>query len=379
MMPQGPNADLCGQPGSRRRLNTPALVIDLDAFEHNPAAMAALATRAGLGLRPHAKAHKSVAVARRQLAAGALGISCATLGEAEIMAGAGLPGILVTSPVVTPPMIQRLAALLAGGADVTVVADHPANVAALDAAARSVGRRLPVIVDFDVGQHRTGAASEAAALTLARQVAGSAQLRYAGLPAYYGHLQQVPAAADRRAAAAAQQARIRGLRQALAEAGLAPPIVTGGGTGTAFADLGTDTFTELQPGSYLFLDSCYRAIPLAADGGQPFRPSLFVQASIVSVNQPRLAGCNAGLKAFATDSGKPKPMAGAPAGATYQFMGDEHGGIELPAGSADAPPLGAAVELLTSHCDPTVNLYDWLHCVRGDTLVEIWPVDARGR
>ena len=114
-MSQSPNADLCGQPGSRRRLNTPALLIDLDAFEHNLAAMAALATRAGLGLRPHAKAHKSVAVARRQLAAGALGISCATLGEAEVMAGAGLPGILVTSPVVTPPMIQRLAALLAGG------------------------------------------------------------------------------------------------------------------------------------------------------------------------------------------------------------------------------------------------------------------------
>jgi D-serine deaminase-like pyridoxal phosphate-dependent protein len=168
-------------------------------------------------------------------------------------------------------------------------------------------------------------------------------------------------------------------RQALAEANLPPAIVTGGGTGTAFADLGAAVFTELQPGSYLFLDSCYGAIPLAADGGEPFRPSLFVQASIVSVNQPGLAVCNAGLKAFATDSGKPKPMAGAPAGATYRFMGDEHGGIELPSGSADAPPLGAAVELLTSHCDPTVNLYDWLHGVRGDTLVEIWPVDARGR
>jgi D-serine deaminase-like pyridoxal phosphate-dependent protein len=378
-MPLGPNGDLRGRPGSRRHLNTPALLIDLDAFEHNIATMAAQAKRAGLGLRPHAKAHKSLAVARRQLAAGALGVSCATLGEAEVMAGAALPGILITSPVVTAPMIARLAALLAASADVTVVADHPANVAALEAAAAAAGRRLPVIVDFDVGQHRTGAASEAAAVTLARQIAASPHLGYAGLQAYYGHLQQVPAAADRQAAAAAQQARVRSLCRALAEAGLPPAIVAGGGTGTAFADLGAETFTELQPGSYLFLDSCYGAIPLAADGSAPFRPSLFVQASIVSVNQPGLAVCNAGLKSFATDSGKPKPVAGAPAGAAYRFMGDEHGGIEFPAASADAPALGAAVELLTSHCDPTVNLHDWLHCVRGDVLVDIWPVDARGR
>jgi 3-hydroxy-D-aspartate aldolase len=270
------------------------------------------------------------------------------------------------------------AALLAGGADVTVVADHPANVAALDAAAATAGRRLPVIVDFDVGQHRTGTASEPDAVALAQRIAASAHLVYAGLQAYYGHLQQIPATADREAAAAAQQARVRSLRQALAAAGLPPAIITGGGTGTAFADLPAKVFTELQPGSYLFLDSCYGAIPLAADGGAPFRPSLFVQASIVSVNQPGLAVCNAGLKSFATDSGKPRPVSGTPSGATYRFMGDEHGGIELPAG-ADAPALGAAVELLTSHCDPTVNLHDWLHCVRGDLLVDIWPVDARGR
>jgi len=376
---RGPNDDRVGQPGSRWRLSTPALLVDLDAFEDNVATMAAMARRAGLGLRPHAKAHKSLAVARRQLTAGALGISCATLGEAEVMAGAGLPGVLVTSPVVTPPMIGRLMALLATGAAVTVVADHPDNVAALDAATAAAGRRLPVVVDFEVGQRRTGAASEAAALALARQIAAASHLDYAGLQAYYGHLQQIPVAADRQTAAAAQQERVRSLRWALAAAGLAPPIVTGGGTGTAFADLAAGVFTELQPGSYLFLDSCYGALPLAADGGQPFRPSLFVQASIVSANQPGLVVCNAGLKSFAADSGRPRPVRGCPADATYRFMGDEHGAIELPAGTTDVPALGATVELLTSHCDPTVNLYDWMHCVRGDRLVEIWPVDARGR
>jgi D-serine deaminase-like pyridoxal phosphate-dependent protein len=374
----GPNAALIGEPGSRRRLSTPALLVDLDALQANIAAMAARAAPSGLALRPHAKAHKCTAVARRQLAAGAVGISCATLGEAEAMAAAGLPGILVTSPVTSPAMLARLGALVAGGTDLMVVADHPANVAALDGVAAGAGRRLRLLVDLDVGQRRTGCASVEDAVALAQAIGARPNLAFAGIQAYYGHLQQVPALADRRAAVAEQTARIRALTAALAAAGLAPGIVSGGGTGTALIDLGERVFTELQPGSYLFLDSCYG--PLALDeGAAPFRPSLFVAASIVTANRPGLVICNAGLKALAADSGRPVPVAGAPAGATYRFMGDEHGAIELPAGAPDAPGPGAPVELLTSHCDPTVNLYDRFHAVRGDRLVEIWPIEARGR
>jgi D-serine deaminase-like pyridoxal phosphate-dependent protein len=374
----GPNAALIGQPGSRRLLSTPALLVDLDALDANIAAMAARAASSGVALRPHVKAHKSSAVARRQVAAGAVGISCATLGEAEAMAAAGLPGLLITSPVTSKAMLARLGALLAGGADVMLVADHPANVAALETVAAGAGRKLRLLVDLDVGQRRTGCTSVESAVSLAQAVAAAPHLGFAGIQAYYGHLQQVPALADRRAAVAEQAARIRALAAALAAAGLAPGIVSGGGTGTALLDLGERVFTELQPGSYLFLDSCYG--PLAFDeAASPFRPSLFVAASIVSANRPGLAICNAGLKALATDSGRPVPVAGAPAGATYRFMGDEHGAIEFAVDAADPPGLGDPIELLTSHCDPTVNLHDRFHAVRGDRLVEIWPIEARGR
>ncbi|MFO1055812.1 MAG: alanine racemase [Dongiaceae bacterium] len=374
----GPNEGLVGAADARRRLSTPALLVDLDALEANIAAMAARAAAAGVALRPHVKAHKCTAVARRQLAAGAVGLSCATLGEAEAMAGAGLPGLLVTSPVTSPPMLGRLGALLAGGADLMVVADHPANVAALAALAAGAGRRLRILVDLDVGQRRTGCASVEDAAALAAAVAASPTLEFAGIQAYYGHLQQVPAVADRRAAVAEQTARIRALAAALAAAGRAPGIVSGGGTGTALIDMGEGVFTELQPGSYLFLDSCYGPLAMG-EAASPFRPSLFVAAAIVTANRPGLAICNAGLKALATDSGRPVPVRGAPAGATYRFMGDEHGAIEFAADAADAPALGATIELLASHCDPTVNLHDRFHAVRGDRLVEIWPIEARGR
>jgi 3-hydroxy-D-aspartate aldolase len=168
---------------------------------------------------------------------------------------------------------------------------------------------------------------------------------------------------------------LRELVDRLQAAGMAPTIVTGGGTGTSFIDPSLAVFTELQPGSFLFLDSCYGAIPLDANGS-PFVPSLFVSATVVSATRPGRVIVNAGFKALATDSGSPVPTRGAPPGASYTFMGDEHGAIDFDP-SAASPRIGDRIELLTSHCDPTVNLHSRYMVVRGEEVIDVWPVEAR--
>lgn len=374
----GPNEKLVGVRGSRARLDTPALLLDLDALEANIAAMAAYTGRVGIGLRPHSKGAKSIEIARRQVAAGALGICCTTIGEAEIIAGAGIPGVLVTSPVVTPSMIERLVGLNAKAQGLMVVADNPANVAALAAAAHAAGQPTSVVVELDVGQGRTGVPSVEGAVALARQIASSGNLRFAGVQAYYGHLQHIAGFTDRKAAADVQIARVRVLLARLAAEKLPPAVVTGGGTGTYEIDPGGGVYTELQPGSYPFMDREYLEIEMAADRSSPFVPSLFVQASVVSASREGFAVVNAGYKSFATEGGMPRVASPRLTGASYKLMGDEHGGIEYnPKGGTLA--IGDTVELLTPHCDPTINLYDRYHVVRADTLTAIWPVDARGR
>ncbi len=369
------NERFIGVAGGRAQLNTPALLVDLDVFERNLAAMARQVRDAGVTLRPHAKAHKSIAVAQRQIEAGAIGICCATLGEAEVLSAGGISGLLVTSPVVTPSMMARLVAIRG---TVVVVAEDGANVAALAQAFGAANRRLRVLVEVDVGQRRTGVTSPADAVALARQISASPHLEYCGIQAYWGHLQQVSDFAERRRVVLQQGQIVRATVVALNEAGLPPGIVTGGGTGTALIDAELELFTELQPGSYLFMDSSYGRGVLWPGGAPPFEPSLFVRANVVSVNRPQHAVINAGLKSFATDSGLPFAARGAPAGVTYKFMGDEHGALVYAEASNARLALGDGVECVVSHCDPTVNLYDYLHCVRGDTLVDIWRVDARG-
>ena len=363
---------LLGQPGSRNRLNTPALIVDRDALDANIAAMAAFGQTVGVALRPHAKTHKSADIARMQIAAGAAGLCCAKLGEAEALAAEGIESILLTSPVVAATAIERLVALAGRMPDLAVAADHPHAVAALAAANRS--RPIRVLVDIDPGVHRTGVASAADAVALARQIADAPQLSYGGVQFYCGSLQHIPAFADRRAAVAERTLYLQNVIAALAEVGLAPPVVTGGGTGTHRIDVELDVLTELQVGSYVFMDREYDECDL----GTSFATALMVDTRVISANHPGLATLDAGLKAFATEAGMPVIMAGAPAGSSYRFMGDEHGAVVLPDGAAPLP-LGGRVTAMTPHCDPTVNLYDAYHVVQGETLVAIWPVTARGR
>jgi D-serine deaminase-like pyridoxal phosphate-dependent protein len=369
---------LIGRQGSRQALNTPALVLDIEALDRNIAAMAAFAGAAGLKLRPHAKTHKSIDIARRQIAAGALGVCCAKLGEAEALAEGGIGGLHITSPVVGEAAVERLVALAAKAPDLMAAADHPDAVAAIGAAAKAAGVTLALVVDIDPGLRRTGVATAEAAVALARRIADHPALRFAGVQFYCGSEQHIEAYADRREAIVGRMAKLTEAIAALKAAGLAPAIVTGGGTGTHAIDGELGVFTELQVGSYVFMDRQYGDCALRADDARPFETSLMVDARVISANHPMLVTVDAGLKAFATEAGAPPILAGAPEGSAYHFMGDEHGAIVPPRGVAP-PPLGERVTLAAPHCDPTVNLYEAYHVVRGDTLEAIWPVTARGR
>ncbi|HEY5105915.1 MAG TPA: DSD1 family PLP-dependent enzyme [Caulobacteraceae bacterium] len=365
---------LIDRQGSRRDLNTPALVVDVEALERNIAAMARVASAAGVALRPHAKTHKSVEIARRQIAAGAIGVCCAKLGEAEALTDGGIEGILITSPVVGVSGVDRLAALAGRARGLMVTADHPD---AVDALAR-IGAPLTVIVDIDPGIHRTGVADGDAALALARRIAGSDTLTFGGVQFYCGSQQHIEDYEARREAIVERTGYLRDIVRRLSDAGLAPPIITGGGTGTHRIDIELGLITELQVGSYVFMDRQYADCALTSDGAPPFETALMIDARVISKNHPFMATVDAGFKAFATEAGAPPILTGAAEGSAYHFMGDEHGCVVPPRGVA-APALGQVVTFAAPHCDPTVNLYEAYHAVRGDTLVGIWPIEARGR
>jgi 3-hydroxy-D-aspartate aldolase len=358
----------------RSDVPTPALLVDVDVLDRNIAVMRNCAAALGVKLRPHAKAHKCVEIAQRIMAAGAIGTCCATVGEAEAMALGGVGGILVTAPLTSSDALGRLRRLLLRGADIAVMSDHPACIGQLSAIAAATGRTLNVVVDVDVGMGRTGCLKLADAVTLARKITNAPALNYAGIQAYWGNLQQVSPFAERSRLIAIQADRVRAFIAAMTSAGLPPTIVTGGGTGSHRIDATMGLFTEIQPGSYLFMDSCYGAIGIS-ESGNPFAPSLFVAATVVSANKPGRVLVNAGWKAFAADSGKPTALRGAPPNASFRFMGDEHGALDFEGDGG--PALGSTIEFLTSHCDPTVNLYSAFHVVRGDEVIDIWPIRGR--
>jgi D-serine deaminase-like pyridoxal phosphate-dependent protein len=370
-----------GRPGSRRLVATPALVCDVDLLEANIARMAARAAEAGVALRPHAKTHKSAFVAALQLDAGAAGIACAKVGEAEVLvaaleaAGHGDVSVLVTSPVAGAAVAGRVAAL-AAACDLMVVVDHPDGVdelAAAVAAGTGTGQ-LAVVCDVDVGLGRTGVTGPDPALAVVRRIAGSPGLRFAGVQGYGGHLQHLPGRAERATATRTAAGRLRSVVDALEADGHEVALRTGGGTGTAGIDMEDRVLDELQPGSYVFMDQEYRDA-LGDDPEGRFAQSLFVATTVVSANQDGFVTVDAGLKAMATDAGPPT-VVGHAIDVHYHFFGDEHGLV------TQAPPTrfarGDRLDLVPPHCDPTVDRYDELWLARGDTLVGVTPIDARG-
>lgn len=371
-----PNAPLVDQPGSRIALHTPALVLDLDILDKNIALMAKRAAAYGVALRPHAKTHKSAEIAKRQLAAGAIGVCVAKLGEAEALIQKGIDRILITSPIVTATKMELLMQL-ALRADLMVVVDDAGIADRLDAVAAASSVRMKVLIDLGMGPMRTGAATPEAAAALAVQVSKSKSLEYCGLQAYAGQIQHIEDLAEREVAAQAQRDRIATTVEAMKAAGCAPKIITGGGTGSHDMDAKSGLFTELQVGSYVFMDVEYLRVNQFDSDHAGFRTSLHVQTTVISANVPGRATTDAGLKAFAMDGPRPEVGAGAPKGSKYEFMGDEQGCVVFPEGERGVG-LGAVLQMITPHCDPTVNLYDVYHCVRGDKLVDLWDVDTRG-
>jgi len=362
---------------NRDEIPTPALLLDGDRFERNLARMAAHVRKTGKALRPHAKTHRCPEIAHRQVAAGALGVACAKLGEAEVMARAGVRGLLITTEVVAPAGIRRLTRLTGEAADTMIVVDHPDNVRALASAAAEDGVTLNVLVDIHVGARRTGVEPGEPALALGRLVAEQRALRLRGLQGYAGQCAHVIGWSARRDASHKAMAPLMETRARFEGAGLPVEIVAGASTGTYDIDSELAGLSELQSGSYCVMDLDYRRIGGRAGAAlTDFELALTVVSTVVSVAADR-AMVDAGLKAFSTDKPFPPEAVERP-GVEYGFAGDEHGRLTI-VDAARAPRLGERIEFFPPHCDPTFNLYDRVWVVRGTAVEAVWEIAARGR
>ncbi|BAN27344.1 Low-specificity D-threonine aldolase (plasmid) [Caballeronia insecticola] len=362
-------------------VGTPSLLIDLDAFDANLTAMAAFAARHGVALRPHAKAHKSSEIAKRQIAAGAAGVCCQKLSEAYPFAAAGIASIHVSNEFVGADKIA-MAVELASHTRLSVCVDALTQVRALGEAAARASVTLDVLPEIDAGQHRCGVTSVDALFALVDEIAAHDALKFTGIQAYHGGIQHV-ADWDARKTAAAHAAEITAhYVQALDTRGVRCAIVTGGGTGTVEFDAASGVYNELQPGSYLFMDGDYGG--LGWDGELRWRHSLFVLSTVMSATRPGMAVCDVGLKGLAVDSGLPRSAiwidAGTEAELSYVAANDEHGMLRAQSKPQEdvAALVGKRLLLPPGHCDPTVNLYDEYVCYRGERVADIWPIDARG-
>ena len=354
-------------------VDTPALIVELDALERNVAAMAAAVAGRGIRLRPHAKSHKCPDIARRQLAAGAVGVCCQKVGEAEVFVAAGVADVLITNEIVGAAKLERLAAL-APSAKVGVLVDDRTNVQALAAAMRAAAASIDVLIEVDVGAHRCGVLPGQPSLDLARVIVGEPGLRFAGLHAYQGAAQHLRRPTERREAIARAAELASETKTLIERAGIDCTSLSGAGTGTFMLERDSGVYTELQPGSYVFMDADYGRNERAADDVR-FEQSLFVWTTVMSRPARDRAIVDAGLKAYAVDCGMPL-VAGMP-GLEVIKASDEHGVVRIATGAAE-PRLGDRMKLVPGHCDPTVNLYDWIVAVRNDRVEAIWPVAARG-
>lgn len=356
-------------------VDTPALIIDLDAFERNLQRLPERIAGRGVRLRPHAKTHKCPVIALQQIARGAVGVCVQKVGEAEAMVHGGVADVLVTNEIVGRQKLRRLMAL-AHLARLGVCADDAGQIDALAAAAAEAGVTMPVYVEVNMGGNRCGVEPGAPALALARQVADSPHLAFAGLQAYHGSAQHLRGWEERRAAIAEAIAKAGSTRELIERDGISCPVVTGAGTGSFEFEAASGVYTELQCGSYIFMDADYGR-NLDPDGAptRAFEPSLFVWATVMSRPTTERAIVDAGLKALAFDSGP--PVVWDEPAATYERASDEHGRLAV-TGATNRLFIGDKIRLVPGHCDPTVNLYDWYVGIRGNRVEAIWPITARG-
>ncbi|MGA0541850.1 3-hydroxy-D-aspartate aldolase BhcC [Neotabrizicola sp. VNH66] len=359
-------------------IQTPCLILDLDALEHNIRKMGDYARNHGMRLRVHGKMHKSVDVAKLQMKIGhAIGVCCQKVSEAEVFARGGIRDILVSNEVRDPAKIDRLARLPKLGASVIVCVDDIANVAELSAAAQKHGTTLDCFVEIDCGAGRCGVTTTPAVVAIAKAIAAAPGLSFKGLQAYQGAMQHIEGYEDRRAKLDAAIAMVKDAVSGLEAVGLKPELVSGGGTGSYYFESNSGVYNELQCGSYAFMDADYGRIR-DKDGNRidqgEWKNALFILTSVMSHAKADKAVVDAGLKAQSVDSGL--PFVFGRTDVKYIKCSDEHGVIDDPQAVLK---VNEKLRLVPGHCDPTCNVHDWYVGVRDGKVEVVWPVSARGR
>ena len=371
--------DIPALPGmDEKDIQTPCLILDLDALERNIKKMGDYAKAHDMRHRSHGKMHKSVDVQKLQeRLGGSVGVCCQKVSEAEVFARGGIKDVLVTNEVRDPAKIDRLARLPKLGATVTVCVDDVANIADLSAAAQKHGTELGIFVEIDCGAGRCGVKTADAVVQIAQAAAAAPNLTFKGIQAYQGAMQHMDSYQDRKAKLDAAIAQVQEAVDALDAAGLSPEFVSGGGTGSYYFESNSGVYNELQCGSYAFMDADYGRIHdqdgKRIDAGE-WENALFILTSVMSHAKPNLAVVDAGLKAQSVDSGL--PFIYGRDDVKYIKCSDEHGVVDDPNGVLK---INEKLKLVPGHCDPTCNVHDWYVGVRNGKVEVVWPVSARGK
>lgn len=356
-------------------IDTPALIVDLDAFDRNIKKMADYVATTKVKLRAHAKTHKCSTVAKKQIEAGAVGQCVQKVGEAEALVNSGISDVLVTNQIVGAKKLSRLAKL-AHHARIGLCFDDLQQVFAASTAAQNEGVNIDGYVEIDAGMARCGVKPGAPAADLAKVIANAKGLTFKGIQAYHGSAQHLTSAGDRYNEIKKAIVLVKETQEELKRIGLFTPIVTGAGTGTFRFEAESGVYTELQAGSYAFMDVDYAVIKdELGHSYSEFEHSLFVLSTIMSVTGENWVVADAGLKSYSGEKGPPRVF-NTP-GLSVISMSDEHGKISVGAG-IKRPQLGDKILLIPGHCDPTINLHDWYVGVRNGRVEEIWKIDARG-
>ena len=359
-------------------IQTPCLVLDMESFDYNLKRMAEVITPYNVSLRAHAKMHKSVNVARQQMTHGkASGICCQKVSEAEVFARAGIPDILVTNQVCDQLKIERLAGIAGLGCRLSVCVDDKANIDALSAEAKKQNVHIHCLVEVECGAGRCGVEDAAQATELAVAINAAENLIFDGLQAYQGSIQHEPDHHKRKVELDAVIEKVKACLDSLAAAELSCPVVSGGGTGSFLFEASSGIYTEIQCGSYAFMDADYGRVH-NQEGDRldkaEWKNALFLLTSIMSNARDGKAVCDAGLKVQSVDSGL--PVIFGREDVTYITCSDEHGVIE---DKQNKLRINDKLFLVPGHCDPTCNLHDWYVCIRNDIVVDLWPISARGK
>jgi D-serine deaminase-like pyridoxal phosphate-dependent protein len=364
---------------SKWELDTPCLVIAEDILEENIQAMQAHAAAFGKKLRPHAKTHKCSQIASMQMKAGAVGICVAKVSEAEVLVHKRFQGVLITSPVVSDYKIERLMKCVSQEPELMVVVDNGGNAKKMNEAAAKYALKLNVLVDLDPGMGRTGISFNGG-LAMGRLINSLPFLRLRGIQCYAGHVQHIFSFEERRRASFDWMNQAAEVVRQFRQSGLPCDIFTGAGTGTYEIDCQVPELTDLQVGSYTLMDAEYLNIGSSQNPTRfsKFPPALTLLTTVISMNHPDFATVDAGLKALYHHGGTPYVVHPPGSGWHYEWWGDEHGRIALP----NPPPrvsVEEVLELVVSHCDPTVNLFDFFYVIRDGIVKDIWPIDMRGK